>query len=93
MQPHLDGCPTCGQPARAAERQVREAIRQALNESELTQSELAEQVGMSQKHISQVLSGKSGLSFDLAEQMLAVLGRRLDASVTSGPARTAPDGG
>lgn len=67
-------CPTCGQPIQVAERRVREALRQALIEQDITQKELAERLGVTQKHISQVLSGKSGLSFDFAERCAAALG-------------------
>ncbi len=73
-----DHCASCGQPIRASERRVRDAIRYALDQSGMTQVELAERAGVTQKHISQVLSGKSGLSFDFAERLLGILGRRLD---------------
>ena len=74
-------CPTCGQPVTGAERRAREAIRTALDETGTTQTELAASLGVTQKHISQVLSGKSGLSFDLAERALAALGRRMSVLV------------
>jgi plasmid maintenance system antidote protein VapI len=77
----VEACPHCGGAIQAAERQVRDAIRQALFESDTTQSQLAATVGVTQKHISQVLSGKAGLSFDFAEKLLAALGRRLEVSV------------
>lgn len=74
-------CPTCGQPINAAERRVREALKSALIEQEMTQAELASRLGVTQKHISQVLSGKSGLSFDFAERVGAVLGVLLNVEV------------
>jgi transcriptional regulator with XRE-family HTH domain len=74
-------CPTCGQPVNAAERRVREALKSALIEQEMTQAELATRLGVTQKHISQVLSGKSGLSFDFAERIGAVLGVLLTVDV------------
>lgn len=74
-------CEHCGQPVQTTERKIREAARAALIEAEMTQAELAVGLGVTQKHISQVLSGKTGLSFDFAERMLAALDRRLDVSV------------
>lgn len=74
-------CPTCGQPLYAAERRVREALRSALMEQEMTQAELAARLGVTQKHISQVLSGKTGLSFDFAERVGSVLGVMLNVEV------------
>lgn len=76
-------CPTCGQPFSNAERRLREAIRTALDETGTTQIELASALGVTQKHISQVLAGKSGLSLDFGERALAVLGRRLRVIVAA----------
>lgn len=56
------------------EAEVRRAVAGALGTSPATLPDLE---GVTQKHVSQVLSGKSGLSFDFAERALAVLGRRL----------------
>jgi plasmid maintenance system antidote protein VapI len=78
-------CPTCGQPVSNSERRVREAIRQALDDTGTSQIELANALGVTQKHVSMVLSGKSGLSFDLAERALAVLGRRLQVLAAVDP--------
>jgi hypothetical protein len=74
-------CPTCGQPVHSAETRAREAIRAALDEDGRTQAWLAEKMRVTQKHMSQILTGKVGLSFDFAERCLAVLGRRLVTTV------------
>lgn len=71
-------CPTCGQPPMSAERRLREEIRDVLYASDVTQKTIAETLGYSQKHISQLLNGQAGLSVDMAEKILAVLGRRLE---------------
>lgn len=67
-------CPTCGQPIQVAERRIRDALKRALIDQDVTQKELAEKLGVTQKHMSQVLSGKSGLSILFAEKCAAALG-------------------
>ncbi len=62
---------------------VREAILAALQDQGVTQAELADRVGRSEKHVSQVLTGAAGLSFDLAELMLAELGQQLAVGATA----------
>jgi len=79
-------CPTCGQPWQSSERQVREAIRSALDASGMTQVEFAARVGISEKHMSQVLTGKAGLPLDLADRLLNALGRRMKVGVTEAEA-------
>lgn len=58
------------------EDQARAAIRDALTVAGITQAELSRRVGITQKHTSGVLTGRAGLSFDLAEEMLHACGRR-----------------
>ncbi len=74
-------CRACGQTILNAEDQVRAAIRGALDVAGITQTELARRIGMSQKHVSQVLTGKTGLSLALADRMLAAIGSRLRMTV------------
>lgn len=76
-----DVCPTCGQLVQTGERRTREAIRAALAEQDMTQAELAQRMGITQKHMSNLLNGKTALSFDFAERCLAALGRRLVTTV------------
>ncbi len=74
-------CRTCGQTIRSVENDVRTAIRAALADAGMTQAELARRIRMSQKHVSQVLTGKAGLSLGMADKMLAAIGSRLKMSV------------
>jgi transcriptional regulator with XRE-family HTH domain len=62
---------------------VRQAILDALEQQGITQATLADRVGRSEKHVSQVLTGAAGLSFDLAELMLAELGQQLTVGATA----------
>jgi transcriptional regulator with XRE-family HTH domain len=65
----------------AATTQLRAIILAALKAQRVRQVELARRTGLTEKHISQVLSGKCGLSLDVAEAMLAALGLDLVVSV------------
>jgi transcriptional regulator with XRE-family HTH domain len=65
--------------------QVRDLILEALQADGVTQADLALAVGRTEKHVSQVLTGKAGISFDLAEEMLAALDRQLVVSVKPFP--------
>lgn len=67
-------CPTCGQSIQGIEARLLVEIRAALEESTYTQKWLAEQVGVTQKHISQLLNGRTSLNIGIAEAMLAALG-------------------
>lgn len=78
----LRHCPTCGQPIQSAERRLRDAIRAHLAETDTTQASLAEQLGISQKHMSQVLRGHVSLSLGMAERISAAIGLRLDVALT-----------
>lgn len=75
-------CPTCGQPVQSAERRLRDAIRAHLMETDTTQAALAEQLGITQKHMSQVLRGHVSLSLAMAERISAAIGLRLDVALT-----------
>jgi addiction module HigA family antidote len=84
-----DTCPECGEPStealraalvvrlRAAARTGRPGdpvLRLLICGAGLSQSAVAEQVGMSEKHLSQVVTGKAAMSADLAVRLGAVLG-------------------
>lgn len=56
---------------------LRAEIRALLRVEGFTQRWLAGQVHLTPKHISDVLTGRHTLSIELAELMLAALGRRL----------------
>lgn len=78
-------CPTCGQPVQGIEARLLEAIRRALDESTYTQKWLAEQVGVTQKHVSMVLNGRTSLNLALAEAMLATLGQVATVEIREQP--------
>ena len=76
-------CPTCARPEPASlEDTVRALIRDAIYEPYITQDELARRVGITPKHVSRTLHGHDGLSMDLAERMMAAVGRRFVVGVT-----------
>ena len=56
---------------------ARMAICLALQHENVSRAELARRVGITPKHVSQVLLGNSRLSFDLAEFMMGALGWQL----------------
>jgi hypothetical protein len=55
---------------------MRQEVRSALTAARMKQTTMADQLGVTQSHISRVLNGRSGLSPVLYEQMLAACGRR-----------------
>jgi plasmid maintenance system antidote protein VapI len=57
--------------------EVRAEVRTALHETRTSQAELSRTLGLSTKHVSQVLTGKAALSLELAEAMLAAVGRQM----------------
>lgn len=67
-------CTTCGQPVMTAERRLRDEIRDLLFASDITQKDLAEQLGITQKHMSQMITGRAHLNLEMAEKILAILG-------------------
>lgn len=62
-------------PPDSSEWRARRRILAAIEQRDTTQVELARRLGMSQKHVSQALTGRCRLSFDLADRMLAALGQ------------------
>jgi plasmid maintenance system antidote protein VapI len=56
--------------------QVRGLVYDAMDVADITQAELARRVGITPVHASRVLTGRGGLSLDLAEEMLRACGRR-----------------
>jgi len=56
---------------------LRGEILVALHSTSTSQAKLARRLHLSQKHVSQVLTGKAALSCDLADLMLDAMGRRL----------------
>lgn len=58
--------------------EVRDQIRLALRIADVTQAELGRRLGLSPKHLSQMLTGKSAISLDMAEKMLREIGWELE---------------
>jgi ParB-like chromosome segregation protein Spo0J len=58
-----------------SEARARRRILTALADQDVTQAVLARRLGVTEKHVSRVLLGRAGLSFDLADRMLAALGK------------------
>ena len=54
-----------------------ETLKEIINEMEMSQKELAARLGISEKHLTQVISGRAEISRDLADKLETVL--RLDA--------------
>jgi transcriptional regulator with XRE-family HTH domain len=54
---------------------VRAEIRTALRIADVSQAEVARRVGISTNHASRVLTGQQALSMELADAMLAAVGR------------------
>ncbi len=61
----------------SAETRVVYLIRWAMRNQAVTQRELAGLAGISEKHMSQLMTGKVRMSLELAEVLLANLGFRL----------------
>ncbi|MGW0312049.1 helix-turn-helix domain-containing protein [Streptomyces flavidovirens] len=56
---------------------LRIQVRAALDMTHISQASAARQLGLSTKHMSQMLTGRATLTLDWAEQILALCGMRL----------------
>lgn len=66
---------------------LRLQLRAAIKASGLKQTWIAEQLGISQKHLSQLLTGRVALTIDWAEQIARLCNHRLTVTLT--PTRNA----
>jgi transcriptional regulator with XRE-family HTH domain len=73
----------------SAEDDLRFAVRRSLGEAGISQAFVAEQLGLSTKHLSQMMTGRSAMSVKWAEKILELAGRKLVVGV----AKRDPDGG
>lgn len=64
-----------------AQEQLRMQVRTLLEASGVSQAEAARRLGLSTKHMSQMLTGRSGLSLERAEEILGLCGMALVISV------------
>lgn len=62
---------------RTAEEQLRAEVRAALTRTHLSQAEAARQLGISSKHMSQMLTGRTPLTLAWAERIVALCGARV----------------
>lgn len=72
---------------------LREGVRAALAETHTSQAELARRLGITEKHVSQVLTGRAGLSPDLADAMLGALNYQPSVTVTAKETPVCPSTG
>ncbi len=76
----------CHQADNTPDWAARHEILGTLRMLDVTQRSLAAAVGITEQHLSSVLQGRQGLTFDLAERLLTALGRRMVIStVTADP--------
>lgn len=61
-----------------ADEELRKALRHALKAAGIRQAHAAQALGITPKHISQMLTGKCGLSLHWAQQIAAITGHRID---------------
>lgn len=62
---------------------LRAQVRTALDEAGISQAEAARRIGLSTKHMSQMLTGKATLTLGWAEKILALCGQRLEIRAVS----------
>lgn len=70
-----------------AEESLRTQVRSALEASRISQAAVARELGVSTKHLCQMLTGRAPLSLEWAEQILALCGMRVEVVVLKGAAR------
>lgn len=62
---------------------LREQVKRALERAQVSQAEAARRLGLSAKHMSQMLTGKALLTLGWAEKILALCGQRLEIRAVS----------
>lgn len=65
----------------AADEQLRTQTRIAVQQSGISQAEICRQLGVSTKHLSQMLTGQAPLTLMWAEGILALIGMQLTITV------------
>lgn len=74
----------------AVEESLREQVRVALADTQISQAAVARELGVSKKHLCQMLTGRAPLTLDWAEQIVALCEMRVEVVVLKG-ARSALD--
>lgn len=73
----------------AAEDQLREQTRAALQDAGISQAAAARELGITAKHMCQMLTGRQTLALGWAERILALRGRRIAVTTPRRRARQA----
>lgn len=68
---------------------LRSTVRDALQRAGISQAEAARQLGLSNKHMSNMLTGKAVLTLGWAERLLALCGKRLTIRAVANRKRAA----
>jgi transcriptional regulator with XRE-family HTH domain len=76
------------QPSRAEE--LPDSVRAALKAAGISQVEACRHLGVSEKHLSQMLTGKVALTLPWAERILALCGWRLVIALETLPKEPTP---
>jgi plasmid maintenance system antidote protein VapI len=66
----------------SASRRLREMVLAEVRAAGARQVEIAEEIGITEKHVSQMFTGKVGMSVDMAERILRACGRSLVLATT-----------
>ena len=70
-----------------AQESLRGQVRAALEATRMSQAEAAREMGVSTKHLCQMLTGRAPLSLEWAERIVALCGMRVEVVVLKGVAR------
>lgn len=73
-----------------AEDCLRQQVRSALGYAGISQAEAARQLGLSTKHMSQMLTGRATLTLGWAERIAALCDMRIEVLLLTGPAQPPP---
>ena len=71
----------------AVEESLREQVRAALHAARISQAAVARELGVSTKHLCQMLTGRAPLSLEWAEQIVALCEMRVEVVVLKGARR------
>ena len=72
-----------GRDSPGAQDSLRAQVRKALTDSGISQADVSRRLGLTQKHVSQMLTGRAVLTLAWAEQILALAGQRLEIRTVS----------
>ncbi|MGY6019556.1 hypothetical protein [Streptomyces spinosirectus] len=81
-------CPCTCHDAPSADEQLRTQTRAAVQQAPVSQAEIARQLGLSTKHLNQMLTGRAPLSLVWAEGILGLCG--MDLVITVRPSEEQP---